>query len=220
MGGCLENMSYLAFSKSLAGFLTEKAGLAREKEAVLAYAIEMLAITLGNIILTLLLAALLGLLPGVLSCLAAVFLFRHTAGGAHSSSPWRCAAVTITVYPAMALLAVFLARLDVAFIDVLSALAIPVGLITMAVLAPVDSPSAPIISPHRRKKLKVHSLAVFTIIAAIIILLRWSDWLYASQIRACLTLTILWVSFMLSKPGHRLMCLFDNIKFEKEVRKS
>lgn len=209
-------MSYLAFSKSLAGFLTEKAGLAHEKEVVLTYAIEMLVINLGNILFTLLLAMLLGVLPGALSCLMAVFLFRHTAGGAHSNSPWRCAAITIVIFPAMALLAVFLSRLGSTFIDVLSAVALLTGLITIAVLAPVDSPAAPIISPHRRKKLKILSLVVFTLIAAAVIFFRRSNWVYASQIRVCLILTVLWVSFMLSKPGHCLMCLVDRIKF-KEV---
>lgn len=209
-------MSYFAISKNLAGFLTEKAGLAHEKEAVLTYAIEMTVITLGNTLFTLLLAALLGVLPGVLSCLVAVFLFRHTAGGAHSNSPWRCAAVTATIYPAMALSAVYLAGLGAAFIDVLSAVALLLGLSAIVVLAPVDSPSAPIISPYRRKKLKVLSLAVFTLTAAAAVCLRQSDWVYASQIRVCLILTILWVSFMLGKPGHRLMCLVDRIKF-KEV---
>lgn len=212
-------MSYLAFSKNLAGFLTEKAGLAQEKEDVLAYAIEMLVITLGNILCTLLLAALLGVLPGVLSCLIVVFLFRHTAGGAHSNSPWRCAAVTITIYPALALLAVFLARFGPMFADALSAAACLAGLLAVALLAPVDSPAAPIISPQRREKLKILSLAVFALTAAAVIYLRQSDWLYASQIRVCLILTVLWVSFMLSKPGHRLMGLIDDIKL-KEVRNS
>lgn len=210
-------MSYLAFSKSLAGFLTEKTGLDHEKEAVLAYAIEMTVLTLGNILCTLLLAALLGVLPGVLSCLIAVFLFRQTAGGAHSNSPWRCAAVTITIYPAIALLAVFLARLGTTFVDALSAAALLTGLLTVALLAPVDSPAAPIISPHRRKKLKVLSMAVFTLTAAAVIYLRQSDWVYASQIRVSLILTVLWVSFMLGKPGHRLMSLIDKISL-KEVR--
>lgn len=210
-------MNHLVFSKNLAGLLTEKAGLTHEKEVVLTYAIEMLLIYLGNTFFTLLLAALLGVLPGVMSCLAAVFLFRHTAGGAHSNSPWRCAAVTIAVYPAMAMLAVFLARLGTMFVDVLSATAILTGLLTIAVLAPVDSPAAPIISSSRRKKLKKLSLAVFAIIAAAIIILRWSDWVYAPQVRVCLILTVLWVSFMLSKLGHRLMCLVDRIKL-REVR--
>ncbi len=210
-------MSYLTFSKNLAGFLTEKTGLDHEKEAVLAYAIEMLVITLGNIIFTLLLAALLGVLPGVLSCLAAAILFRHTAGGAHSNSPWRCAAVTITIYPALALLAMYITRFGITFVDALSAVVLLAGLITIALLAPVDSPAAPIISPHRRRKLKALSLAVFTIIAAAVILLRWSGWVYAAQVRICLILTVLWVSFMLSKPGHRLMGLIDKVNL-KEVR--
>lgn len=211
-------MSYLAVSKSVAGFLNKKAGLDQEKEVVLAYAIEMLVIYLGNILFTLLLAALLGVMPGVISCLIAAFLFRHTAGGAHSNSPWRCAAVTITVYPAMALLALILAKFGTTFIDALAAVAVLIGLLTIAALAPVDSPSAPILSPYRRKKLKILSLAVYTMIAAAIIILHWSDWAYAPQIRMCLVLTVLWVSLMLSKPGHCLMCLIDNIKL-KEVQK-
>ncbi|NLI11928.1 accessory gene regulator ArgB-like protein [Pelotomaculum propionicicum] len=210
-------MSYLAFSKSAARFLTEKTGLSPEKEVVLAYSIELLALNLGNILFTLLLAALLGVLPGVLSCLAAAFLFRHTAGGAHSNSPWRCAAVTIAVYPAMALLAVFLSQYGQTLTGVLAAAALLTGLVTLAVLAPVDSPAAPIISPHRRKKLKVLSFAVLASVAAAIFFFRRSDWLYAPQIQVCLALSVLWVSFMLGKPGHRLMCLVDRIKI-REVR--
>lgn len=211
-------MSYLAVSKSVAGFLNKKAGFDQEKEVVLAYAIEMLVIYLGNILFTLLLAALLGVLPGVISCLIAAFLFRHTAGGAHSNSPWRCAAVTITVYPAMALLALIMAKLGTAFIDALAAVAVLIGLLTIAALAPVDSPAAPILSPYRRKKLKILSLAVYTMIVSAIIILHWSDWAYAPQIRVCLVLTVLWVSLMLSKPGHCLMFLIDNIKLKKEVQ--
>jgi accessory gene regulator B len=209
-------MSYLAISKSLAGFLTEKASFSPEKEVVLTYAIEVLIINLGNILFTLILAMLLGVLPGALSCLISVFLFRHTAGGAHSGSPWRCAVITITTFPAMALLAVFLSHLGGTFIDILSTLAFLTGLITIAVLAPVDSPSAPIISPHRRKKLKFLSLVVFTLIVATIIFFRQGSWVYASQIQVCLILSILWVSFMLSKPGHIVMRFVDRIKF-KEV---
>ena len=212
-------MSYLAFSKSAARFLTEKTGLSPEKEVVLTYSIEILVINLGNILFTLTLAALLGVLPGTLSCLVSVFLFRHTAGGAHSNSPWRCAAVTITVFPAMALLAVSLSQYGKTFTGVLAAAALLTGLFTIAVLAPVDSTAAPIISPRRRKKLKILSLAVFTLIAAAIIFFRQSDWLYASQIQVCLVLTVLWVSFMLGKPGHSVMRLIDNIKC-KEVQNS
>jgi accessory gene regulator B len=116
----------------------------------------------------------------------------------------------------MALLAVFLSHLGGTFIDILSTLAFLTGLITIAVLAPVDSPSAPIISPHRRKKLKFLSLVVFTLIVATIIFFRQGSWVYASQIQVCLILSILWVSFMLSKPGHIVMRFVDRIKF-KEV---
>lgn len=98
-------MSYLFLSRRTAGYLAAKAGLDQEKEVVLAYIIEVLVINIGNLLLTLLLGMLLGVLPGTVACIAAAVLFRHTAGGAHSKSPWRCTAVTIVLFPAMALLA-------------------------------------------------------------------------------------------------------------------
>ncbi len=208
-------MSYLFLSRRTAGYLAAKTGLDQEKEAVLAYIIEVLVINIGNLLLTLLLGMFLGVLPGTAACIAAAALFRHTAGGAHSKSPWRCAAVTIIVFPAMALLASHLAAPDQIHTDILSVVAILVGLVSVIILAPVDTPSAPIISPTRRRKLKVLSIFAFTLIAIAIILLRQSVWSNAREIQLCLILSLFWTSFNLSKPGHRLMSFVDGIKIQK-----
>lgn len=206
-------MSYLAFSKRLAGYLTGKTGLATEKRDVLAYIIEVLVINLANVIAALMLGAFLGVLRGTVACLVAAALFRQTAGGAHSESPWRCAVVTVAVFPALARLAAFLSKYaQTAFIDILAAVAVAAGFLTVILLAPVDSPNAPVLSPLRRKKLKVLSLAVFMIISAAAIILRRSDWVYAPEISVCLVLSVIWVSFMLSGPGHRAMRFIDKIK--------
>ncbi len=208
-------MSHLSFSRRMAGYLSAKTRLEQEKEAVLAYVIEVLALNLGNLLLTLLLGMFLGVLPGTAACIAVVALFRHTAGGAHSNSPWRCAAVTITVFPAMALTASRLSALKLAGTDILSAVAILTGLILVVKLAPVDSPSAPIISPARRKKLKVLSIYALVIVVIAIIFLRRSGWAYTGEMQLCLVLSLLWVSLILSGPGHRLMSLIDKINLSK-----
>jgi accessory gene regulator B len=209
-------MSYLSFSKRWAGFLAAKTNISPEQEIVLTYIIEVLVLNLGNLILTLLLALLLGVFPGTLACLITVALFRHTAGGAHSNSPWRCAVVTIAVFPLMALLAAHLSPLKQLYVDILIALSTITGFITISLLAPVDSPSAPIISPARRKKLKILSLLVMMLVTITLIILRQSTWVYAKEITLCLTFSVLWVSFILSKPGHRVMALIDIISYKRK----
>ena len=211
-------MSYLFFSRRTAAFLAEKSGLDREKETILAYIIEILVLNTGNLLLALLLGWFLGVLPGVTACIAAAILFRHTAGGAHSSSPWRCGAVTIIVFPTMALLATYLSGLGRIYTDTLSLAAIFTSLVAVAALAPVDTQAAPIISPARRKRLKGLSLLVFTLITMAIVFIRWAPWLEATEIQICLALSLLWTSFNLSRSGYWFMSFVDDIKIPKRRR--
>jgi len=212
-------MSYLSFSRRWAGYLSRKTSIPAEQETVLAYIIEVLALNLMNVFCTLLLGAFLSVLPGTVACLVTAILFRHSAGGAHSNSPWRCAAVTIAVFPLLALLGSFFSRLGQGFADVLSAGAFGVGMTTVVLLAPVDSPAAPIISPKRRRKLKIISIAFVVLVTIIVLLLRESRWQCAGMIQSCIALTLLWVSFMLTGWGHKLMSFVDEIPIinRKEV---
>jgi accessory gene regulator B len=214
----MENMSYLNFSKKWAGYLGRKTDLSREKEIVLTYIIELMAITLINIICTLVLGLLLGVLPGTASCLFMIALFRHTAGGAHSNSPWRCAVITILIFPLIALLAGILSLLANLYTDILSIILILVGLVTIIRLAPVDTSAAPIISSSRRKDLKFSSVIVILIVAVVVFVLRQSTWIYAREIQLSLIIGVLWLCLILSKPGHRLIFWIDKLfSFKKEV---
>ncbi|SFG93440.1 accessory gene regulator B [Desulfotomaculum arcticum] len=212
-------MSYLAFSRSWAGYLSRKTGLPAEQETVLAYVIEVLALNLLNIVFTLMLGVILGVLPGTAACLVTAILFRHSAGGAHSNSPWRCAAITITVFPLLALLGSYFSRLGQEVADMMSAGALGVGMITMIILAPMDSPNAPIISHLRRRKLKVISIAFVMLLTVLALFLREIRWQNAGMIQSCIALTLMWISFMLTNWGHKLMSFVDKIpiKRRKEV---
>ncbi|MEW5953684.1 MAG: accessory gene regulator B family protein [Bacillota bacterium] len=211
-------MSYLSFSKRWAGYLATKTGLASEKEQILTYVIEVLFLNLANVILTLLLGLMLGVLPGTAACLLTVAIFRHTAGGAHSSSPLRCAMVTVMVFPCLALLASALAQVGQFYSDLLSGLAVFIGLMAIVLLAPVDSPAAPIISPLRRRRLKFLSILAIILVAALIAALRYSSLDYTAEIQLCLALSLLWVGFILSRPGHLLMMFIDTIDIPTKRR--
>ncbi|MEW6275592.1 MAG: accessory gene regulator B family protein [Bacillota bacterium] len=204
-------MSYLPFSRRWARHLAVKASLSEEKEVILAYVLEVLVINVSSAALTLLLGFLLGVLPGTAVCLGTVAAFRLFAGGAHASSPWRCAVVTILIFPVLAMLAGVLSPLKQPYVDFVAAAAILTGLALIVLRAPVDSPSAPVISPVRRKRLKYLSILVLFIVAVIVIYLRNSAWAYAPEIRLCLILSVLWVSLILSAAGRRLMALIDSI---------
>ncbi|MDF9407441.1 MAG: putative accessory gene regulator protein [Pelotomaculum sp. PtaB.Bin013] len=205
-------MSYLAFSKRWANYLTVRTGLSHEKELVLTYVIEVLTLNLINIVAALMLGMLFGVLPGTATGIFIATLYRHTAGGAHSNSPWRCGIITITIYPLIALSAVKLSTLGKSYADILTASAIILGFVAMILLAPVDSPAAPIISPSRRKRLKISALIIMLTLSALLVVLSQITWDYARQLQMCIVVCIVWLSLMLTKQGHKLISFVDNIK--------
>ena len=205
----MESMSYMTVSRRWASYLRAKTGVSREKEMVLAYAADIIIINLLNLTAILLIGFLLGILPATIAILATLFLFRHTAGGAHSDSPWRCACITILSTTLMSLGAILFSKYSKIGLDIFSLIALLLSFTALVTLAPVDNPAAPIVSPVRRKKLKRYALVVFLLAAAITLILRDSVWELAQVVRASLALCLLWVSFMLTGPGHRLLRWID-----------
>jgi len=212
-------MSYLPFSRHCACYLAAKAGLRPEQQDILAYVIELIALNTANILFALLLGFSLGVFRGTVVCLITIAIFRQVAGGAHSNSVWRCALVSIIIFPLLAFFAAFLSLHNTPFYNnVISFLALSAGFLSVILKAPVDSPNAPIISPLRRKKLKILSVLAAVIFAAIVLYLHLSSWVRAAEIQLCVSLSILWVSFILSKPGHIFFSCVDSIKiFKKDL---
>lgn len=211
-------MSYLPFSTRLASYLTARSGVSPEKEVILTYIIEVLIINLLNVIFTLMLGWVLGVFHVTLACLLAVILFRHTAGGAHSQSPIRCAFITILVFPIMGLSATFISTINATFINGLSVIGIITILLSVIILAPVDSSAAPIISDSRRAKLKALSLLIVCLVSLVLVNLSISSWEGAREIQSGLALSMLWTSFILSKLGHRFISLIDRLNVPKVRR--
>jgi accessory gene regulator B len=202
-------MSYLGFCEKWAKGLAEINNLNQEEQNVLAFVIEVLFLNILNAVLTLTIGWVLGVFGNTAVCLLTIAAFRHNAGGGHSNSPWRCALVTMVVFPSLALAARFLSLYPYLYLDLLSFAAFTIGFTFISIYAPVDNPKAPIISAKRRKKLKILAFSVLAAIAMIVLSLRFSSWVYAAEIRMCLVLSLLWISFNLTPLGHHLWRFID-----------
>lgn len=205
------------FSERWAMFLTSQTGQNDETEAVLTYAIEVLAITVINIVLTLGLGWLLGVFFGTVASLLTAVLVRHTAGGAHSSSPIRCAIITVIIFPALALLAKQLAAFNPFIADLLCIIMVLISWFLIWRFSPVENENAPIISSKRRRSLRTLSFLAFIIVCICIAFIKQSVYTWAADVYISIALGLMWSTFNLSYPGHTLMLFLDGIFSRKEV---
>ncbi len=204
-------MKQRSMYKKWAAFICGQTGLDKEREEIFAYALEILVVNIGNLCLTLLVGWLLGVFPGTIACIAVATAFRHTAGGAHSGSPWRCAIATMVIFPLLALLAHAFIPLPDVYRYTLAVLAIIAGTALTAVFAPVDSASAPIISDLRRQRLKRNSILVLIAIAFTMIALTVISGPLAGELMTCITFSLLWVSFNLTEFAKRMWLTIDRV---------
>lgn len=202
-------------SQRIASRLANQHELTSEKRDIVRFALEILFLNVGNLFLTLIIGGLLGVFRETLACIITVALFRHTAGGAHSASPLRCTVGTMIIFPSLALLAAKLSLMNPQFKEVLTFAVIIIGFLGIILLAPVDTPAAPIKSPLRRERLRVFAISTMVLVTVLIISLDKSSWTYAPRIQMCLIIGTLWASFNLTRAGHVLWTFIDRISFKK-----
>ncbi len=196
----------------LALIMSQENDLAHDKAPELAYAMEILFINGLNLLLTMLIGYLLGVLQGTIACVLVAIAYRHIAGGAHAKSPWVCAVATMIVFPALAYAGTYIAAGPHIYSWITEAAAVIVGFYAVHKYAPVDTPKAPIVSPDRRKRLKRYSYLVIGILVTMMIALELIStlWLYSTAIQVCAALAILWVSLNLTHTAASLWCMLDN----------
>jgi accessory gene regulator B len=211
-------MSYLGFSTKWAASLAKIHHLNEEKQTELTYAIEVVTLNSMNVLMTLALGWALGVCGETAATLLTMAGFRHTAGGGHSESPWRCALVTITIFPLLALAARSVSTWPPYYISLLSLGAILFGFACIFLYAPADNPKAPIVSPVKRQKLKRAAILIMSIISIITIALLFGSRGNTPMICMCLVLSTLWASFNLTPWGHHLWHFIDKIGSSSERR--
>jgi accessory gene regulator B len=191
---------------SIAKYLVEKTNSDEETRFVLAYAVDMLALNILNVVLAISVGWLLGVFwATILSCLI-VFAYRHTAGGAHSESMYCCSVITILSFPVIAIAGKFLSQLLGGYILIFTCFSLLIGFLTMIYLAPAENAKAPIISEIRRKRLKILSLTITLVLLLSAMAMQWQ---LNYEMQTVISLSVLWVSFSINKIGFKAFKYID-----------
>jgi accessory gene regulator B len=209
-------MDYSKFCRKCVNCLSAQRELSLEMQEILAYAIEILTINLFNLIFTLLFAWILGVLDGTAICLTVAILFRYTAGGAHSKSPYICAVMTIVLFPLLAVLARQSATLSHFYTILFSVIAVISAYIAVSgVFSSITPQKTAIRSEVRRKNLKVLALGMLFLLSVVIVWFNYATFQHAIYWQQCVALSVLWISFMMTKWGYLFVFFIDNIILNK-----
>ncbi|MBC7106948.1 MAG: accessory gene regulator B family protein [Firmicutes bacterium] len=205
-------MARMRLAARVADLLGGRLGLDPDERDVLAYGVEVLAGNLAALGAALAGAALLGCLPEAAAFLAGVGLVRPWAGGAHCSSPGRCAALTGVTVPLLALLAAGLGPPAASWGPWPAAAACGAAVMAIWRLAPVASPERPFFGAAERARFRRLARAA-AVLAATGVLAVWR--LDPAGRGASLALAgaagLLWEALVLSRPGHRLVGRVDRL---------
>lgn len=203
-------------SNALASGIASTLNLDREREEVIVYGAFAFLQTLWSIILVILFGIVFNVLIEALVISLAVSLLRKYSGGAHSSSPNRCAligAIASTVLASLVISAIkFMGFYQIVAMGLLS---FAISYLTVNKLAPVDNKAKPIKKAEKRKKLKKASFNVlhFLLLVATVLgaLYYKYDMESALTYGFCICTGVVWQSFTLTKSGHLILGTIDNL---------
>lgn len=148
----------------IAAWMKEAGSLTDDQEEIIVYSLIYIMLSAVGIAGILALSSLLRiLLPGAL-CAAAAASLRLMSGGAHYSSPSRCALMSIITFPVLALAAVKLPGIAA---PTVAGAALVFALLAVLIYAPVDNEARPI-GAQRRPAFRRAALAVVIAWAAVI----------------------------------------------------
>lgn len=197
-------MSINTWSTALAEYICGELSLNEAKKDVLAYGLEVLIGALIKVIVFIIVPLALGILkPFMIAYLTAGFL-KLSSGGYHCSAYYRCLITTLLIFSAIAELAIHLPQSIPAFEITMASLVI--ALVAFIMLAPVDVPEKPIISPKRRKALKAASIVTVVILFLILIIYQPGQ-----ETLLAFSLSVLFHVFTLTKLGQKFLVWLDNI---------
>jgi accessory gene regulator B len=203
------------FSNSLAGRISSALNLDKDQEEVLAYGAFAVIHTVWSTFLVLIFGIVFDILlqAAIILCTAAIL--KKYSGGAHSTSPNRCAVMGVIIFGSLAMA---VDKLDIYF----SMIAVFVYAVLSFIFAyyiiyrycPVDSPNKPIKKEETRRRLRKGAIRVAHILLGITIVL----FIFYYEIDSANLLNIIlsictglmWQAFMLTSPGNFLVATLDD----------
>lgn len=199
-------------SSKISNSITKELDLDENKKAVVNYGIFAIMHTALSVGFVMIFGALFNVLIEALIITLTISILRKSAGGAHASSPGICAFVGTVLSVGMALVIKNI-NLSVNVIIIISTLIFILSYWVVYKLAPVDSPSKPIRTDAKRKRLKKSAILILSVYLVIIIgniigyyATKKVDLLVYS---GCIHIGLLWQIFSLTKTGHIVLGKLD-----------
>lgn len=199
-------------SSKISNSITKELQLDENKEAIVNYGIFAIMHTALSVGFVIVFGALFNVLIEALIITLTISILRKSAGGAHASSPGICAFVGTVLSVGMAIVIKNI-NLNVNVIIVISTLIFIWSFIIVYKLAPVDSPTKPIRTEAKRKRLKKSSILILSVY--LVIITGNIVGYYATQnvdllvYSGCIHIGLLWQVFSLTKIGHKVLGKLD-----------
>ncbi|MBC2579788.1 accessory gene regulator ArgB-like protein [Clostridium sp. DJ247] len=201
-------------SNNIANKISYPLNLDKDQEEVIAYGVFNLIQTLWCILLVILFGTIFGVTIKAIVISITIGFLRKYSGGAHSSSPNRCALIGTLVSVGLALViqnAIYGISINVTII--IGIIVFIFAYYSVWKLAPVDSEAKPITKPEKRRLMRRNSIYVLIILNLIIIMLtmfyfKFKINLYLSTI-FCIYFGILWQIITLIPKGHKVLLKID-----------
>lgn len=203
-------------SSSVSSSISNALKLDKDNEKIIAYG----AYTLIQMILCILLIVIFAsIFKVVVSALIISFtgsLLRKYSGGAHATSPGRCAIIGAIVTVGLALLFKQVSIYNnIALIGILGLFSFAYSYYIILKLSPVDSPSKPITKLETKLRLRKGSITLLNCLLIICFILTFfyfkNESIKTFNSVICIYGGMLWQSFSLTKVGHNFMTYIDNL---------
>jgi len=193
-------------SKTIAVRIARELDLPAERQEVIEYgALGLLSQSL-SIFLLLLCAYILNMVKEVLILVFCSAILRNYSGGAHCSSPLRCALLSVIAVPLLVVISKFIYGLGPVIYIITIILISLISICIYYIYSPVDSPSKPIRNKDKIKRLKFRSvvLSLFFLGLSMFLLL-----INHGQTSVLITLGVFYQAFTLTMFGHLYVGFFD-----------
>lgn len=183
-----------------------------EKEAVINYGIFAVIQIAFSIVLIMIFGLLFNVFAESLIIAFTISILRQSSGGAHASTPGKCAAVGTIVSVGFAVMAKFTNK-NIIIIISIGVIVFLWSFYIVYKLAPVDSAAKPIKNQKKRKKLKRSSMIILSvyliIVASNILLYYYKGNISILTYTSCIYIGLVWQVFSLTKSGHLILGKID-----------
>lgn len=206
----------MTLPNKLAQKISKELNYNEEKSAVISYGIFACIHVLASLTLVALFGVLLGIVVQALIVSFASSILRQYSGGVHATRPSTCLTIGTIITILITLIAHYFTKLiPVELLVCINGIIMGTSYYLIIRYAPVDSPSKPIKTQSKRKKMKKLSLIVLSVyvicISVFVILYFNKGSILNIEYSMSICMATGWQAFTLTVKGHRFINKIDSI---------